>query len=85
MLHVFLYVGLFGGVFAILHYLFYHNILQKIRNAGRALVVFAATRKFESVRPEMSEKLRFPYAAAFAFGFFTYVQWGDIFTVLKSL
>ncbi|WP_305041475.1 prepilin peptidase [Geoalkalibacter sp.] len=82
---VFLYIALFGGLFSILHYLFSRNFLEKAAGAGRALMAFAGTRDVEVLRPATTEKLRFPYASAIAFGFFSYVQWGSIFTLLKSL
>lgn len=82
---VFLYVGLAGGVFAILHYLFQRSLWQKIAGAGRAFLAFAGTHDVGCIRPETSEKLRFPFAAAIAFGFFCYVTYGEIFQRLKIL
>lgn len=84
-LHVFVYIALFGGLFSILHYLFSRNFLENAAGAGRALMAFAGTRDVEVLRPATTEKLRFPYASAIAFGFYSYVQWGDIFTLLRSL
>ncbi|WP_429886077.1 prepilin peptidase [Geoalkalibacter halelectricus] len=83
-LQVFVYIALFGGLFSILHYLFASDLLNKIVGAGRALLAFAGTRDAQTLRPEVTEKLRFPYASAIAFGFFSYVQWGSIFSLLKS-
>lgn len=84
-LHVFVYIALFGGLFSILHYLFSRNFTAKVAGAGRALMAFAGTRDVAVLRPEVTEKLRFPYASAIAFGFFSYVQWGSIFSLLKSI
>lgn len=81
---VFLYIALFGGLFSILHYLFSRNFLEKAAGAGRALMAFAGTRDVGILRPATTEKLRFPYASAIAFGFFSYVQWGSIFSLLES-
>ena len=82
---VFLYVGLIGGVFALLHYLFQKNLWQKIAGAGRALLVYVGTRDAQCIRPEVTEKLRFPYAAAIAFGFYCYVNYGEVYSRLKIL
>jgi len=79
---VFLYVGLAGGLLAILHYLCQKNLLKRIAAAGRALFAFAGTSDVRCIRPETAEKLRFPYAAAIAFGFFCYVNYGEIFSLL---
>jgi prepilin peptidase CpaA len=81
---VFLYIGPIGGVLAILHYLFQKSLWLKIVGAGRALLAFAGTCDVNCLRPEVQERLRFPYAAAIAFGFFCYVNFGEIFSVLRA-
>ena len=82
---VFLYIGMLGGVLAILHYLFQKNLWQKITGAGRALLAFVGTRDTQCIRPKVTEKLRFPYAASFAYGLFCYVNYGDVFSLLRKL
>jgi len=82
---VFLYIGMIGGVLAILHYLFQKNLWHKISGAGRALLAFVGTRDTQCIRPKVTEKLRFPYAASFAFGLFCYVNYGDVFSLLSKL
>lgn len=78
-LQTFLYAGLAGGVMAMLHYSFTHNLEQKCRQALKALKVFAYTRDLHSLKPAGGgEQLRFPYAAAIAFGFFAHVHWGGL-------
>jgi prepilin peptidase CpaA len=81
----FFYIGLIGGVLAVFHYLFQKNLWQKVAAASRAVLAFAGTRDPQTIWPQATEKLRFPYAAAFAFGFFCYVNYGDVFSLLPSL
>ncbi len=80
---VFLYTAIIGGAMGILHYVFARNLWKKIvlmvntiraRNVGDYLKSL----------PERSkeEPLRFPYAAAIAFGFFAYIHWGGIFNLI---
>jgi prepilin peptidase CpaA len=76
---VFLYTGLIGGVLALFHYALSHNLKEKCLEWIQAIKVFAYTRSFNSLKPAgRSEQLRFPYAAAIAFGFFAYVKWGGL-------
>jgi prepilin peptidase CpaA len=77
-LHTFIYVGLAGGVMAILHYAFTHNLKQKFLQGLNALKVFSYTNDLRDVKPSGDEQLRFPYAAAIAFGFFAYAHWGRL-------
>jgi len=82
---VFLYIGLVGGLFAALHYLFQKNLWFKIAGGGRALLAFLATRDVHCIRPEVKENLRFPYAAAITFGYFSYVNFGEILPLMQNL
>lgn len=76
---VFLYMGLIGGVLAIFHYALSKNLQTKCLAWAQALKAFAYTRSFQTLKPSGPvEALRFPYAAAIAFGFFAYVNWGDL-------
>jgi prepilin peptidase CpaA len=76
---VFLYTGLFGGLLAIFHYALSHNLKEKCLEWIQAIKAFAYTRSFNSLKPAgRAEQLRFPYAAAIAFGFFAYVNWGGL-------
>jgi len=78
-LQVFLYTGLVGGVLAILHYILTHDFKKKCAEWSTAIKAFAYTKSFESLKPNVTgERLRFPYAAAIAFGFFAYVNWGGL-------
>lgn len=76
---VFLYTGLIGGVLAIVHYALTHDLKKKCSEWSSAMRAFIYTRSVASLKPAGSvEQLRFPYAAAIAFGFFAYVNWGGL-------
>ncbi|WP_291315217.1 prepilin peptidase [Desulfuromonas sp.] len=77
---VFLLMAMFGGLMAIVHYALAHNLRKKCAAGWLTLRTFFITRDIESLKPDRSsEKLRFPYAAAIAFGFFAFVHWGGFF------
>lgn len=84
-LQVFIYMGLIGGLVSLLHYLFRRNPLHLAASAGRALTVFAATRKFSALAPGPSGLSRFPYAAAIALGFYGYLGFGPIDQLLRRM
>jgi len=76
---VFLYTGLIGGLLALFHYALTYNLKEKCLEWIQAIKAFAYTRSFNSLKPAgRAEQLRFPYAAAIAFGFFAYVNWGGL-------
>ena len=76
---VFLYMGLIGGVLAIFHYALSSNLQTKCLAWVQALKAFLYTRSIQTLQPTgPTEVLRFPYASAIAFGFFSYVNWGDL-------
>ena len=78
-LQVALYMALVGGLMSVLHYLCNRNLLIKCRDAFNALKVFLYTRDIKIFQPDSSsEPLRFPYAAAIAFGFFAHTYWGNL-------
>jgi prepilin peptidase CpaA len=78
-LQVFLYMALAGGLMAILHYVCSRNLLEKCRELLSTLLTYFYTRDLKVVKPDVQgEILRFPYAAAIAFGFFAHVSWGDL-------
>lgn len=75
----FLYMGLIGGALSIIQYVCDINLRKKLVSWGLALRAFAYTHKFECIKPSSKgESLRFPYAAAIAFGFFAYLHWGRL-------
>lgn len=76
---VFLYAGLFGGLLAIFHYALAHDLKRKCHEWSATLKAFAYTKSIDSLKPSVEgEQLRFPYAAAIAFGFFAHIHWGGI-------
>jgi prepilin peptidase CpaA len=75
--HIFLYVSLIGGLLAALFYLCSGTALKTIKNGWKALRLFLYTRDFQLLRPTPTN-MKFPYAAAIAFGYFAYVQFGTI-------
>ena len=76
---VFLYSGLVGGILAILHYALAHNLKEKCFAAAGTLRAFVYTHDIHGLKPSKHrEPLRFPYAAAIAFGFYAYISWGGL-------
>lgn len=72
-LWVFLYTAVAGGVLAVLHYALAHDVRAKARQWKNALAAYALSRDKGCLLPGSSEKIRFPYAAAIAYGFCAYV------------
>jgi prepilin peptidase CpaA len=81
--HVFLYTALFGGIMAVFQYLSSPNLLEKMVTWRTAILAFAGTRETGCLQTISSgEKLKFPYATVIAFGYYTFLAWGDIFSLL---
>lgn len=78
LIHVFVYMGLIGGGMAILHYLCERNFLQKTSEWLQSFRATALTRDPHMLIPEKTERLRFPYAAAIAFGYYIYLSLGPV-------
>lgn len=82
----FLYTAIFGGILAILHYCFTLDIRRKSVAGLNALKTFIYTRDysvFNDGSRSMSQK--FPYASVIALGFFAFIQWGPIVTLIHRL
>ena len=76
---VFLYMCLIGGLLAICHYALSHNLKEKWLEWTESIKAFLYTKSMQSLKPTgPKEPLRFPYAAAIAFGFFAWVNWGGL-------
>jgi prepilin peptidase CpaA len=75
--HIFLYVSLIGGIIAILFYLCSNRSLEMIRTGWNALRLFLYTRDFYLLEPAPTN-MKYPYAAAIAFGYFAYMRFGTI-------
>ena len=79
LIHVFIYMGLIGGVMAILHYLFERKFKEKSAEWLVSIKAAALTSDPNMIIPTKTESLRFPYAAAIAFGYYTYLSFGAVF------
>ena len=78
---VFLYASVVGGILALLHYALAFkafNLGEKCSVFGTALKAFLYSKDPRCLRPPVAtgEQIRFPYAAAIAFGFFVHIGWG---------
>jgi prepilin peptidase CpaA len=82
LLHVFVYTGLYGGGLALLHYLFktgFKNALRKGWVSTRFLILTKdAHLLVPSKESSGKNSMRFPYATAIAFGYYSFLYWGDI-------
>ena len=78
LMHIFVYMALFGGGMAVLHYVFHHDLAQKTREAWTSIKASALSRDLRQLKPSSREPLRFPYAAAIAFGYYSYLSWGGV-------
>ncbi len=76
---VFLYTGLYGGLLAVLHYLFARNLKAKAAEWLGSFKATVLTNDPTMIIPTTTEPLRFPYAAAIAFGYYTYLTCGGVF------
>jgi len=83
---VFVYTALFGGAMGALHALFAQNLRDKFMVFAGTLRTggLSALRNFRFPKASQTEPLRFPYAAALAFGFFAYIHWGGIMKLLAT-
>lgn len=82
LLHVFVYMGLLGGGFALLHHVYRSDLKATLREGWHSVCASALTRKAEYLLPNSSarpkEALRFPYSSAIALGYYCYVYWGGV-------
>jgi prepilin peptidase CpaA len=72
-------MGLIGGGMAILHYLFERNLKEKSAEWLVSIKAVVITNDPNMIIPTKTESLRFPYAAAIAFGYYTYLTFGAVF------
>jgi prepilin peptidase CpaA len=78
LLHVFVYMAFFGGAMAILHYIFERDLKQKTVEWWVSVKASVLMHDPSLVKPEKTAPLRFPYAAAIAFGYYTYLVYGGV-------
>jgi len=81
-LHVFIYMGLYGGVLAVVHYCYKANIKDVLHEAWSSACAAAITRDIEYALPKKPgasrTSMRFPYSAAIALGYYSFVCWGGL-------
>lgn len=81
-MHVFVYMGLLGGVFALFHYLFRTDIRRTLADGWQSVRASVLTGKAGYILPTISAErrvtLRFPYSSAIALGYYCYIYWGRI-------
>lgn len=75
-LYIFIYMALWGGAMAVLHYIFNKDIVGKARDILRTLQTSTISLDPSELTPTKVETLRFPYAAAIALGYYTYITCG---------
>lgn len=75
-LNVFVYMAFFGGVMAIFHYILNRNLIEKSRQLWSSIKITTISREATDIVPNEKERLRFPYAAAIALGYYSYLTWG---------
>jgi prepilin peptidase CpaA len=82
LLHVFIYIAFFGGGIALLHFFYTTGIKKSLRGAWLSICTSVLTQKAHHILPANSESLkgtpRFPYSAAIALGYYSFVYWGSI-------
>ena len=75
---IFVYMALIGGMLAILHYACSRNLKERIAHWWLSLKIAAMTSDPAHLKPQTREPLRFPYAAAIALGYYTWLLRGDV-------
>jgi len=78
LLHVFVYMAFFGGAMAVLHYVCARDLKQKAFEWWISVKASALALDPKLLKPSRCEPLRFPYAAAIAFGYYTYLTFGGV-------
>lgn len=82
LLHVFVYMAFYGGGFALLHFLYHAEVKKTIREGWLSVCASVLTRKAHYILPQnpgsRKSTLRFPYSAAIALGYYSFVYWGGI-------
>lgn len=81
-LQVFIYTGLWGGIMGLLQCLFVPKLRKTCLEWIRALR--AGMLPANSIADIPRQTLRFPYAAAIAFGYYAYISWGGLLKLLAT-
>ena len=82
LIHVFIYMGLYGGVLALFHYCYKTNIKNNLRELWFSACASILTREVGYITPpkpgSSKASMRFPYSAAIALGYYSFVYWGGL-------
>lgn len=74
---IFIYTSLIGGGIAIIYLILIQVSSKSLTHAIERLRIFIYTKDFQLLK-STHLNIRFPYAAAIAFGYFAYIHWGSI-------
>jgi prepilin peptidase CpaA len=76
---VFLLGGLIGGVMALIHLLISKNLRGRLRSwTAAAWLVITRQGGLEAATEVVDTRIKYPYGAAIAFGFFAFISWGGL-------
>lgn len=78
LLHVFVYMAFFGGAMAVLHYVCERDLRARGMEWWHCAKASVLAMDPRLMKPSRSEPLRFPYAAAIAFGYYTHLVFGGV-------
>jgi len=82
LIHVFIYMGLYGGALALFHYCYKTNIKENLREVWLSACASILTREVGYITPpkpgSSKASMRFPYSAAIALGYYSFVYWGGL-------
>ena len=77
-LQIFVYMALCGGILGIIHYMLNQDLKEALAKRWISFRVAAMTGDLKPLTPEKTEKMRFPYAAAIALGYYLWLIRGDV-------
>lgn len=76
---VFIYSSIIGGLIAIAYAFSSQRVPESTKSGPNLLYLVLITREISLLKDAIpNRRMRFPYATALAFGFFTYIQWGSV-------
>lgn len=76
---VFLFSGLIGGAMALVHLLLSNNLKNRLRSwLATTWLVFTNQGFPKRETNEVDTRIKYPYGAAIAFGFFAFISWGGL-------
>ena len=74
---IFVYMAFYGAGMALLHWLLNRSLCSKTRTLWMSIKSSVLAKDLSHLKPEATEPMRFPYAAAIAFGYYSYLTWGE--------